>query len=263
MQFLENMLNDFDRTGTSSAAPMTNLHGPLDLPGDAFDLPEFSSRGGSSARQKEAFAALRPTPFDQQQAAAAQQQAYYLQPDCTTAAGYASFVPIGSAPASLQAQMGHSMHNSSGSLTLQASMRAQSAYESRGGQAGMLAAPGHPHHMLVMQQQHYHQQAAAAAAAASAAATATSRLPPGAASPGVRQPAVPQPAQPRATPRRASQAYADFDYEEAEVSLQTSKSGRVRKVGGGGCAQGRLCTAFETDQLQADVNRPKSRVRGK
>jgi hypothetical protein len=107
-----------------------------------------------------------------------------------------------------------SMVSSNGSIALQANMRAQSAYESSHmGQTGMAA--GHPHQLVLMKQQ----QAASVAGASRRTA-------------GVRQPAVPQPVQPRATPsRRTSQAYADFEYEEAEVSIQTSKSGRVRKVG--------------------------------
>ena len=191
MQFLESMLSDFDRTATGGGGAPP-LHGPLDLPGDAFDLPEFA--GG-----------LRPTPFDQQHAHAQPQphpHAYYAQP----APAYSGFVPMGgSAPAAL-APSGVS---SSGSMTLQASLRAHSAYEASRLSHGGGSAPHRAH-------------AAALMAAEQRAAAARP--------PAVRGPAVPQPAQPRATPRRASQAYADFDYEEAEVSLQTSKSGRVRKV---------------------------------
>jgi hypothetical protein len=215
MQFLESMLSDFDRTGTSGGGDLgMGSGGPLDLPGDAFDLPGLGHP--AAARQHTASAAMRPTPFDQEQHAA---QQFYAHPPGGPAAAYSGFVPTaGSAPASLQAQLGTGMHSSGGSLTLQASVRAHSAYEARLAAAASLAAPSLQAHQMLMQQ-----QAAAAAAAARHAAPAASQ--------GVRQPAVPQPAQPRATPRRTSQAYADFEYEEAEVSLQTSKSGRVRKVG--------------------------------
>ena len=228
MQFLENMLSDFDsKTGSSGGSGSGGVHGsgsgvggPLDLPGDAFDLPDFHNNPQAAAAQQQQQQSLRATPFDQQQqllhqqqgAAAAQQQ----QQQQLGAAGYGGFVPLGgSAPAGMQVQLGQASLHSSSSLTLHASMRAHSAY-----------APGQmmqhhlgDHQLLLIQQQQQQQLVQQRREGPSLAAAAA-----------VRQPAVPQPAQPRATPRRQAQAYADFDYEEAEVSLQTSKSGRVRKV---------------------------------
>lgn len=214
------------------------MGGPLDLPVDAFDLPDF---GQSQA-------GLRPTPFDQQQQQQQQLQQQQLQQQQamlmhqragagygmphrdstgTTSTGYNGFVPMGSA-ASAPVVMGP-LHNS-GSLPL-AGMRAHSGY-APGQMAPVVVAPSatldahaqHYHLMALQQQQaafqqqqvvhRQHQQRAAAAAA-------------------LRGPAPPQPAQQRATPRRQSHAYADFEYEEAEVTVQTSKSGRVRKVRAG------------------------------
>ena len=224
MQFLENMLSDFDsKTGSSGGSGGVQGNGggggaggPLDLPGDAFDLPDYPHNNPQAAApQQHQQLNLRPTPFEQQQQLLHQQQgaaAQQQQQQQLGAAGYSGFVPLGgSAPAGMQ--LGQASLHSSSSLTLHASMRAHSAY-----------APGQmmQHHMgdhqllLIQQQQQLVQQRREVPSLAAAAA--------------VRQPAVPQPAQPRATPRRQAQAYADFDYEEAEVSLQTSKSGRVRKV---------------------------------
>ena len=310
MQFLENMLSDFDsRSGSNSGGAGAGsggsnggagLAGPLDLAGDAFDLPDFhhsthhASHHGHPAHlaHHQQQPGLRPTPFDQQQAAHAQllhaQQAYGGGGLPLAGGASYSFVPMGgSAPAQLAPMPAGS--SASGSVTLQASMRTHSAYVA--GHQGMVPLPADEaalgRRLAVLQQQ----QAAALAVQQPAAHQAHA--------PGVRQPAVPQPAQPRATPRRQSHssAYAgkrccsrafgmaclqcvrcswtrkrrpargsllsstghavspplhthchlpinqlatspapplplcaDFEYEEAEVSLQTSKSGRVRKV---------------------------------
>ncbi|KAL4458850.1 hypothetical protein ABPG75_013715 [Micractinium tetrahymenae] len=243
MQFLESMLSDFDAAKHGGgAAGGSGMGGPLDLSGDVFDMPDYPP---AAQQLRQPPPGLRPTPFEQQHL----QQPHLLHPQAAAVGPYGGsglgpapgpsgygFVPTGgSAPAQLGSMHGSS---SSGSMTLQASMRAHSAYVST--HPGMApAGPGAAHLHVAHSQSHaalladqeatqrhiamlQQQQAAAMAAAA--------RPPPGHAAPGVRQPAVPQPAQPRATPRRTSQAYADFEYEEAEVSLQTSKSGRVRKV---------------------------------
>ena len=206
--------------------------GPLDIPVDAFDLPE--SFGQS--------AGLRPTPFDQQQQQQQQQQQAMLMHqraavgygaphrDSTGTAsttGYSGFVPMGSA-ASAPVALGP-LHNS-GSLPL-GGARAHSGY-APGQMAPVVVAPGaaldahaqHYHLMALQQQQAAYQQQAVVQRQAQQRAAAAAAL---------RGPAPPQPAQPRATPRRQSHAYADFEYEEAEVTVQTSKSGRVRKVGAG------------------------------
>ena len=69
------------------------MGGPLDLPPDAFDLPE--SFGQS--------AGLRPTPFDQQQQALLMHQraaggygAPHRDSTGTASTGYSSVVPLGS-----------------------------------------------------------------------------------------------------------------------------------------------------------------------
>ncbi|KAL4435934.1 hypothetical protein ABPG77_000696 [Micractinium sp. CCAP 211/92] len=239
MQFLESMLSDFDAAKHGSGGAGGGMGGPLELPGDAFDLPDYQPAGSQLGQHP---GALRPTPFEQQQL----QQPHLLLPQAAGMGPYGGgmshapgassygFVPTGgSAPA----QLGPMHGSSSGSMTLQASMRAHSAYV--GAHPGMVAAgPGthqmhaHPqsHAALLADQEATQRHIAMLQQQQAAAAMAAARPPPGHPVPGVRQPAVPQPAQPRATPRRTSQAYADFDYEEAEVSLQTSKSGRVRKV---------------------------------
>lgn len=217
MQFLESMLSDFDARGGGAAAGPA---GPLDLPSDAFDLPDAwgaQQHGG-----------LRPTPFDQQLQLQQQQQMLIHQRAVeayghreSTSTAYSGFVPLGvsaSAPVAMAAPAHSGMSGSMGSMNLGPSVRSHSAYPGQ-----MAAAPPGPDprlqlQLLALQQQQQQQQRAIAAAVAAAA------------QPGVRGPAAPQPAQPRATPRRQSHAYADFDYEEPEVSLQTSKSGRVRKV---------------------------------
>lgn len=199
--------------------------GPLDIPVDAFDLPE--SFGQS--------AGLRPTPFDQQQQ---QQQSMLMHQRAavgygaphrdstgTASTGYSGFVPMGSA-ASAPVAMGP-LHNS-GSLPL-GGARAHSGY-APGQMAPVVVAPSaaldahaqHYHLMALQQQQAAYQQQVVVQRQAQQRAAAAAAL---------RGPAPPQPAQPRATPRRQSHAYADFEYEEAEVTVQTSKSGRVRKVG--------------------------------
>lgn len=221
MQFLESMLSDFDAAKHSGGAG-SGMGGPLELPGDAFDLPDYQPAVPQVGQHP---GALRPTPFEQQQM---QQQPHLLHPQAAAVGPYGGsglghapgpgaygFIPTGgSAPA----QLGPMHGSGSGSLTLQASMRAHSAYV--GSHPGMVASgPGaahmhiaHPHshgalladqeatqrHIAMLQQQQQQQAAAMAAA----------RPPPGHAAPGVRQPAVPQPAQPRATPRRTSQVGA-------------------------------------------------------
>ncbi|PRW60051.1 GATA transcription factor 12-like [Chlorella sorokiniana] len=231
MQFLESMLSDFDRQANGGA-----MGGPLDIPVDAFDLPE--SFGQS--------AGLRPTPFDQQQQQQQQAQQQQQQQQAllmhqraamgyggaphrdstgTASTGFSSFVPMGSA-ASAPVALGP-LHNS-GSLPLGA-QRAHSGY-APGQMAPVVVAPSaamdahaqHYHLMALQQQQAAYQQQVAVQRHQQQRAAAAAAL---------RGPAPPQPVQPRATPtRRQSHAYADFEYEEAEVTVQTSKSGRVRKV---------------------------------
>lgn len=213
MQFLESMLSDFDAAKSGGGAAGSGMGGPLELPGDVFDLAEYQPAAPQLGQHS---SGLRPTPFEQQQL----QQPHLMHPQAATMGPYGGvslshppgpgsygFVPT---DGSATAQLGPMHGSSSGSLTLQASMRAHSSYV--GTHPGMAAAaPGavHPQshaalladqeatqrHIAMLQQQ---QQAAAMAAAAA-------RPPPGHAAPAVRQPAVPQPAQPRATPRRTSQ----------------------------------------------------------
>ncbi len=190
------------------------MGGPLELPGDAFDLPDYQPAGSQLGQHP---GALRPTPFEQQQL----QQPHLLLPQAAGMGPYGGgmshapgassygFVPTGgSAPA----QLGPMHGSSSGSMTLQASMRAHSAYV--GAHPGMVAAgPGthqmhaHPqsHAALLADQEATQRHIAMLQQQQAAAAMAAARPPPGHPVPGVRQPAVPQPAQPRATPRRTSQ----------------------------------------------------------
>ncbi len=213
-------------TPTTSTQATGGALAPLDIPVDAFDLPESFGQSAS----------LRPTPFDQQvqqqhallmhqhQRAAAGYGAPHRDSTGTASTGYSGFVPMGSA-ASAPVAMGP-LHNS-GSLPL-ANARAHSGY-APGQMAPVVVAPSaaldahaqHYHLMALQQQQAAYQQQMAVQQQQQRAAAAAA----------LRGPAPPQPAQPRATPRRQSHAYADFEYEEAEVTVQTSKSGRVRKVG--------------------------------
>lgn len=228
MQFLESMLSDFEGSrGGASAAPGA---GPLDLPADAFDLPDTwgpstSAQAGVGHQGDSGGGAggLRPTPFDQSLALQQQQQHAAMihqrgvgpsgHRDSTSTA-YSGFVPMGtsaSAPVVLApaapAHSGVSGMSAGMSVALPIPRAHTAAYPTQLALDPRLQQQ----HLLALQQQHASRMLAAAQAA----------------SQPVRGPAAPQP---KNTPRRQQHPYADFDYEEPEVSLQTSKSGRVRKV---------------------------------
>lgn len=236
MQFLESMLSDFEGSRAGAAASAPGAPGPLDLPADAFDLPDTwgPSTSAPAVQQGDSGSgtgALRPTPFDQslalqQQAAAAaamihQRAGAAPSGHRDSTSSYSGFVPMGSsasAPVALApaapAHSGVSGMSAGMSVALPIPRAHTATYPTQ-----LAVDPRLQQQQLLALQQ---QQAARMLAAAQAA------------SQPVRGPAAPQP---KNTPRRQSHAYADFDYEEPEVSLQTSKSGRVRKVSG--CQRGR------------------------